>query len=137
MRTALDSNILSALWSREPASQSISISLGEARAHGGLVICAPVFVELMAHPSMTHDAVEQFFKDTGIAVDFDLDEAIWRLAAKGFASYAKRRRHSGGESPKRMLADFVIAAHARLRADRLFTLDPARYERDFPNLNLL
>jgi len=44
----------------------IATSLGEARAEGGLVICAPVFVELLAHPSVTPDFVEKFLKETGL-----------------------------------------------------------------------
>jgi predicted nucleic acid-binding protein len=35
-----------------------------------------------------------------------------------------------------LLPDFLIAAHALLRADRLMTLDPARYQQDFPELRL-
>jgi predicted nucleic acid-binding protein len=33
-------------------------------------------------------------------------------------------------------ADFVIAAHALLKADRLMTLDANRYGVDFPQLRL-
>jgi predicted nucleic acid-binding protein len=71
-----------------------------------------------------------------VAVDFDLDEAVWHLAASGFSAYAIRRR-SGGGSPKRLLADFVIAAHALLKADRLMTLDANRYSQDFPKLRIV
>jgi hypothetical protein len=137
MRTALDTNILSALWSNEPTARDISASLDEARAQGGLVICAPVFAESIAHPSMTQDVVERFLRETGIAVDFDLGEAVWRQAATSFAAYADRRRRSGGDSPKRLLGDFVIGAHALLRADRLMTLEGRRYSRDFPSLRIV
>jgi predicted nucleic acid-binding protein len=72
-----------------------------------------------------------------IAVDFDIGEDVWRLAATSFAAYASRRRHSGGGSPKRLLADFVIASHALLQADRLMTRDAGRYSQDFPKLRLI
>lgn len=137
MRTAIDTNILSALWSGEAGAGRIATSLGEARVHGALVISAPVYVEALAHPSITPHAVQQFLRATGIAVDFDLGEAVWREAAAGFAAYAERRRRSSGDSPKRLLVDFVIAAHALLHADRLMTLDPRRYQRDFPNLRIV
>jgi len=137
MRTALDTNILSALWSGEPLAARIATSLGEARAQGGLVICAPVFAELLAHPSVTQEFVEEFLKETGIAVDFILDETVWRHSAKSFAAYAHRRRRSGGDSPKRMLVDFVVASHALLHADRLMTLDAKRYSQDFPKLRIV
>ena len=41
---------------------------------------------------------------------------------------------TGGGAAKRLLVDFIIAAHALLRADRLMTLDASRYARDFPRL---
>ena len=78
MRTALDTNILSALWSGEREAERISIFLGEARSHGGRGICAPLFVELLADPSITQDVVEPFLKETGIVVDFGLDATVWR-----------------------------------------------------------
>ena len=137
MRTALDTNILSALWSAEPASSRVATELAEARSQGGVVICAPVFAELLAHPSATPEFVEQFLRDTGVVVEFDLDENVWRLAAKAFAVYANRRRRSGGDSPRRLLVDFVIASHASLHADVLMTLDAKRYKQDFPKLRFV
>lgn len=137
MRTALDTNILSALWSDEPLAAGISISLGEARTMGGLVVCAPVFVELLAHPSVSEKFVEEFLRETNITIDFHLDEEVWRRAGKSFAAYAQRRRRSSGEAPTRLLVDFVVASHALLRADRLMTLDASRYSQDFPALRIV
>ena len=53
------------------------------------------------------------------------------------AECAQRRRRSKGVEAKRMLADFIVGAHAMLRADRLFTLDNERYATAFPELTLL
>jgi predicted nucleic acid-binding protein len=137
VRTALDTNILSALWSNEPLVSQISGQLAEAYMQGGLVICGPVYVELFAHPSVSQTFIEEFLTETGITVDFALDDAVWRFAAKGFAAYAQRRRRSAGGTPKRLPVDFLVAAHALHRADRLMTLDAGRYQQDFPNLNLI
>ena len=137
MRTAIDTNVLSALWSVEPGASQVAAQLAEAHARGGLVICAPVYAELLAHPSASRRFVDEFLAETTIAVEFDLDEPIWRRAAAGFADYAARRRRSKGGSFKRLLVDFIIAAHAELRADRLMTLDPSRYHQDFPKLRLV
>jgi len=137
MKTALDSNILSAFWSNEPSAARIEAELRSSRAQGAVVICAPVYVELRAHPLVPPDFVDKFLAATEIAVEFDLGESVWRKAAEGFVSYAQRRRRSGGSSPKRLLTDFIIAAHALLDADRLFTLDPSRYQQDFPQLRLI
>jgi predicted nucleic acid-binding protein len=136
MKTALDSNVLSAHWSNEPSALRIEQALLNARAQGSIVVCAPVYAELAAHPLLSPARVDRFLAETGIAVDFVLDEAVWRKAAEGFAAYAQRRRHSGGAAPKRLLPDFIIGAHALLRADRFMTLDEGRYLTDFPTLRL-
>lgn len=133
----MDSNILSALWSAEPIAVKIEESLAELRAAGGLVIGGPVFVELAGHPLATPTFIRSFLHETEITVDFDLEEPIWRQAAVAFASYAARRRKSGGDSPKRLLADFLVASHAIIKAERLMTLDPKRYRQDFPKLRLI
>jgi predicted nucleic acid-binding protein len=81
--------------------------------------------------------VREILAETAIAIDFDLEEDVWTLAAEGFAAYAMRRRRSGGGSPKRLLADFVIGSHAMLKADRLMTRDANRYAQNFPNLRMI
>jgi predicted nucleic acid-binding protein len=137
MRTALDTNILSPVWSGEPSAPAIAAQLSKARADGGLVVSAPVFAELTAMPAVTVQRVDKLLREMTIIIDFDLGEDVWRLAATGFAAYANRRRNSGGDSPKRLLVDFIIASHALLRADRLMTRDSSRYGLDFPNLCLI
>jgi predicted nucleic acid-binding protein len=137
LRTALDTNVLSALWSGEPTSRGIESVLFRARSEGGLVICAPVYCELLAHPSATLRFVQEFLGETAIFVDFLLNEEVWKTAANAFVAYAQRRRRSRGDSPKRTLVDFVVAAHALVRADRLVTLDASRYRPDFPKLHII
>jgi len=137
LRTALDTNVLSSLWSDEPSAKDVESALFEARSRGGLVICAPVYCELLAHPLVTQSFVHEFLDQTGILVDFLLDEQVWQETANAFATYAERRRRSRGGSPKRLLVDFIVATHALLRADRLMTLDAVRYRMDFPKLHLV
>jgi predicted nucleic acid-binding protein len=134
MRTAVDANILSALWSGEPLASTVSEVLDQAATDGGLVVCAAVYAELLAHPKAKLDFVENFLSATGISIDFDLGEPVWREASARFAKYAIRRRTSRGGRAKRLLADFIVGAHALIRADRLLTLDQTRYARDFPDL---
>jgi predicted nucleic acid-binding protein len=136
MRTALDTNILSLFWSGGPLAGTIAVHLSKAHTEGALVVSAPVFVEISAIPTGNAQRVEKLLDEMNIAVDFDLGEDVWRLAATSFAAYVIRRR-SGGGSPARLLADFVIASHALLKADRLMTRDANRYTSDFPQLRLL
>ncbi len=137
MRTAIDSNVLSALWANEPLASNAAEILGSAKAEGGLVISGAVYAELLAHPKVTESDVNNFLKDTGIDVDFEFGEPGWLETGRRFALYAKRRRRTSREAPKRLLADFIIGSHALTQADRLLTLDPARYARDFTDLTLI
>ena len=85
MTTALDTNIIAALWDKNP---SINVAAQEALEaaflRGNLVISAPVFAELLAAPGRTELFLARFLQDTGIAVDWVLGEDIWRTAGKAF-----------------------------------------------------
>lgn len=135
--TAIDTNIISALWSNEATATPVTEHLFRARQEGGLVISAPVFCELLAHPGADRAFVESFLNDTGIRADHDLGIAIWDLAGDAFASYAERRRKGGGGQPKRLLVDFIVGAHALVRADRLLSLDERRYRGSYPDLEIV
>jgi predicted nucleic acid-binding protein len=127
MRTAIDSNVFSALWSNEPLAGAAAERLGSAT----------VYAELLAYPKATESFVNSFLEDTGVEVDFELQRSTWIEAGRRFAAYAKRRRRTARQSPKRLLADFIIGSHALAQTDRLMTLDAKRYERDFPELKLM
>ena len=136
MRTAIDTNIISALWSGEATAAVVKNLLDEAAERGGLVICPVAFVELRAFPRATASYVDSFLDETGIVADWTFDEAIWQLAAERYERYAVRKRKQKMGEPKRLIADFIVGAHALLRADVLLTLDPRPYCRDFAELSL-
>ena len=137
MRTALDSNILSALWSDEPTARSIAIRLREAREQGSLVLSPPAFVELFGHPKMNENEILSSLETLQVSIDFQLRDAVWFEAGRRYARYSDRRRKSSGQSPRRLMADFLVGAHALLEADSLMTLDLRRYALDFAELSLL
>jgi predicted nucleic acid-binding protein len=137
MRTAIDTNVLSALWSSEPISSLVDRALNKARIEGALAVSAALYAELLAHPKMTEERMNAFLGETGVTVDFDLPKQIWLEAGRRFTRYVQRRRRSGDGRARRLLADFIIGAHALTQADRLMTLDPGRFKRDFPELQLI
>jgi len=136
MRTALDTNVLSALWSNEPAAVKLAMKLGNARQDGALTVSAPVYAESIAHPTFSEASINTFLSETGISVDFDISAEAWLEAGRRYSKYAARRRRTVAQESKRLLADFIIGAHALVHADRFMTLDPGRYKRDFPELKL-
>jgi predicted nucleic acid-binding protein len=113
------------------------VQLGEARTEGSLVISPFVFAELLAYPRATVTFVHRFLDATGVVIDYKLEERLWSEAGQRFARYSARRRQTTGEGSRRLLADFLIGAHALVQAERLLTLDPKRYSQDFPELRLL
>ena len=137
MRTALDTNVLSALWSNEPIAVRLAAKLGNARQDGALLVSAPVYAELLAHPAFPESSINAFLSETGISVDFDILREAWLEAGRRYSKYAARRRRAAAQESKRLLADFIVGAHALVQADRFMTLDTGRYKRDFPELKLL
>jgi predicted nucleic acid-binding protein len=138
MSTAIDSNVLIALWNGDDTLNTQARSaLDAALARGGLVIAAPVFAELLAAPSRTESFLDSFCKETSIAVDWNLNEATWRGAGRAFQQYGARRRRQRDSGPRRILADFLIGAHALHHGLRLLTFDDRLYRAAFPRLAIL
>lgn len=137
MTTALDTNVIIALWDKDPAlSLQAQNALEAVFQRGTLVIAAPVFAELTAAPGRTQDFVDSFLQDTGIAVDWELGESVWRSAAHAFQEYAERRRRQRDSGVRRILADFLIGAHALSLGCQLLTLDARLYRTAFPALTV-
>jgi predicted nucleic acid-binding protein len=137
MTTAIDTNVVVALWDRDPTlSLAAQTALEAAFSRGALVASAPVFAELIAAPGRTETFVNSFLEETGIVIDWELGEAVWRNAGRAFQHYEKRRRKQGDSGSRRILADFLIGAHAQTKSYRLLTLDERLYKAAFPTLTI-
>ena len=137
MATALDTNVLVAYWGPDPSlNLAVQDALESAFGRGNVTVAAPVFAELVAGPGRTEDFVNGFFEDTGLAIDWELGEEVWRSAGRAFRSYAERRRKHRDPGARRILADFLIGAHAAAHDYRLLTLDERLYRAAFPSLKI-
>jgi predicted nucleic acid-binding protein len=135
--TAIDTNVIIALWDSDAAlSCDAETALDAAFKRGNLIVAAPVFAELIAAPVRSEDFVSLFLEENGIAVDWNLNESIWRSAARAFQSYAERRRGQHDHGTRRLLADFLIGAHAHIHGYRLLSLDERLYRAAFPMLKI-
>ncbi len=137
MLSAIDTNVISALWSYENVPINIAQLLAKYKSEGGLIVSGPVYAELLAYPNTSVEYLDKFLEATGIEVDYYLKKSVWEMAGKAYSDYAIRRRKARGGQTKRILADFVIGAHALVSTDRLITLDKNRYNTSFPELNLV
>jgi len=137
MITAVDPNVVIALWDKDPLlNLAAQTSLEAAFKRGSLVVAAPVFAELIAGPGRNESFVTSFLEDTAIAIDWELGESVWRSAGRAFQSYAERRRKQRDSGARRILADFLIGAHADFNGYRLLTLDERLYRVAFPTLTI-
>jgi predicted nucleic acid-binding protein len=124
-----------ALWDTDSIlSLAAQNALETAFNRGTLVAAAPVFAELIAAPGRGEVFVGSFLEETGIGVDWELPERVWRLAGRGFQGYSERRRKQRDRGARRILADFIIGAHALANGFRLLTLDEGLYRAAFPAL---
>ncbi len=135
MTTAVDTNVIVAMWDADealhrPAREALDAALGRGR----IVICGVVHAELLAAPGRTEAFVDGFCEETGIGVEWEIGERMWRAAGTAFQGYAARRRKRKGAEARRILADFVIGAHALVNGYKLLTLDAGIYQASFPRL---
>jgi predicted nucleic acid-binding protein len=137
--TAVDTNVLISLWSgtAEVAAEAATL-LAVASDKGPLIIAPAVYAELVAAPERQVEFVEAFIGDAGIQIDWVLEEAVWRLAAGAYRGYvARRRTGQSSRGVKRILADFLIGAHAVQRGALLLTFDERLYRAAFPALPIM
>lgn len=131
MTTAVDTSVLLDILTDDPRYAADSESaLSEARSSGRLIVCESVVAEL--RPALGSDQqLAAFFHDVGIEfVPSSLESAT--LAGSIYSSYIKNRGSS-----RRVLPDFLIAAHARVHADRLLARDRGYYREYFRDLAIM
>ncbi len=131
MTTAIDSNILVALWDADDTlHRSARQLLEKASETGQLVISGLVYAELLAAPRRSEEFLDRFCEETGIRIE------CCREAGNAYQKYAERRRKQGTNGPRRILADFLIGAHALVNGYKLLTLDGRMYRASFPKLRV-
>lgn len=129
MITAVDTNVLLDVFLPDEAfvDQS-SESLRRAYDEGALVINHLVYAELV--PQFTHRTeLNNALARLSVRV-VPLDDEVAYLAGTKWLEY----RRAGG-SRERIMSDFLIGAHAQLRADRFLTRDRGFYKSYFPELS--
>ncbi len=131
MITAIDTNILlDILAPNEKFYESSATALEYAATSGSLVICDLVYGELCIHFNNQREC-DSFLDGSEIRVE-GLTRPAYFLASRAWRTC---REHGGPRA--RILADFLIGAHAQTQASRLLSRDRGFYRKLFPTLNLI
>lgn len=131
---SIDSNIVfSAIEPRDVNHGAALARLEVAARRDSLVISPVVYTELMA--SVMRNFIGVFLQRAEIATLWAMPESVWARAGTAFGDYASLRRD--GNLPRRIAADFLIAAHAEHHKLSVLTFDDVVFKGAFPTVQLV
>lgn len=138
MGTMGDTNVFISLLSGDEEEAAVAqAALENVSASGSLVVSPVVYAELLAG-GRDSEAVKRFLDEKGIEVVWRIGERAWREAGVRFGRYARDRKQQVNDfGPRRILADFLIGAHALYPSRTLLTSDARIFGTYFPELTVL
>ncbi len=129
---SLDSNVVFSAITADDTLHGQARSALSAFADQGFALSPLAYAELKA--SAGWKRIEGFINEVGIQVLWEMPPSVWERAGDAFGQYARLRR--GGSLPRRIVGDFLIAAHAEHHALDVLTFDDTVYKAVFPKLKL-
>ncbi len=131
MITAIDTSVLLDVFGADPnVGPSSAAAMQACLVGGGVIACEIVWAETAASFPAASEAEAALKR---VLVDFSPLDAATSLAA---GSHWRAYRRAGG-TRERIIADFVIGAHALAQADQLLTRDRGFYRTYFKDLRVI
>lgn len=131
MITAVDTNILLDIFLPDPNfHQNSAKLLKKAYDEGAIIISDIIYAELV--PQFGEMAkLDKTLNTINVGISF-LDKEVAFLAGSKWTEYRK-----AGGTRERIITDFIIGAHAELKADRFLTRDRGFYKTYFPEIEIM
>ncbi len=130
MITAVDTNVLIDVFTADPVfAERSAAALEESIRRGRIVVCEAVWAETCALFPDDRSFVRAM-QDLGVELS-PMTEVSAQQAGSAWRQYRKNKG-----SRTRMIADFMIAAHAHSQCDCLLTRDRGFYRQYFSTLKV-
>lgn len=130
---SLDTNVVISYLNPADSNHGPALSALQTHAGAGYCICPPVYTELRATPYWA--TLSGWLTSSGTRTIWPMPETVWESAGRQFLHYTTLRR--GGTAPRRIAADFLIAAHAEHHGLDVMSFDRTVYDSVFTGVTLI
>jgi predicted nucleic acid-binding protein len=128
---AVDSSVLVDLLTDDPLhAEASAVTLAQAMSHGEVVVCDAVVAEVQTMLETRETAMDAL-NEYGIRYLATTEQAAVR------AGHMQRRFRDRGGRRERVVADFLIGAHALMQCDALITRDQGFFRDYFKGLKII